>query len=101
MIGIDEAIKRLTEVWRYEHTEKYTGEEIREAIDLAIDTLKQKDDCPLFICNFLERLDEAVDLRSIFEALNATGRQVFIAVPHYYEIKELEGMPYDTSIHTL
>ena len=63
--------------------------------------LAQEGDRPLFVCNFLERLDEAVDLRSIFEALNATGRQVFIAVPHYYEIKELEGMPYDTSIHTL
>lgn len=65
------------------------------------DVLAQEEDRPLFVYNFLERLDEAVDLRSIFEALNATGRQVFIAVPHYYEIKELEGMPYDTSIHTL
>ena len=42
MIDIDEAIKRLTEIWRYEHTDKYTDEEIRETIDLAIDTLKQK-----------------------------------------------------------
>ena len=65
------------------------------------DVLAQQDDRPLFMYNFLERLDEAVDLRSIFEALNATGRQVFIAVPHYYEIKELEGMPYDTSVRAL
>lgn len=64
-------------------------------------TIAQKDARPLFICNVLERLDEAVDLQPIFEVLNATGRQVFIAVPHYYEIKELEGMPYDTSIHAL
>lgn len=42
MIDIDEAIKRLTEIWRYEHTDKYTDEEIREAIDLAIDNLKMK-----------------------------------------------------------
>jgi hypothetical protein len=65
------------------------------------DTLAKEDDRPLFVYNFLERLDEAVDLQHIFEALNATGRQVFIAVPHYYEIKTLEEMPYDTAIHTL
>ena len=63
--------------------------------------LAQKDDRPLFVFNFLERLDEAVDLQEVFEALNATGRQIFIAAPHYYEIKELEGMPYDTTIHSL
>ena len=63
------------------------------------DALVKEDDCPLFVCNFLERLDEAVDLKIIFDALNATGRQVFISVPHYYEIKTLEEMPYD--IHTL
>lgn len=62
------------------------------------DTLKQKDESPLFVCNFLERLDEAVDLQPIFEALNATGRQVFIAVPHYYKMEE---MNYGTAIYTL
>ena len=51
------------------------------------DALAQKDDRPLFICSFLERLDEAVNLQPIFEALNATGRQVFIAVPRYYRTK--------------
>lgn len=62
------------------------------------DTLKQKDESLLCIYNFLERLDEAVDLQPIFEALNATGRQVFIAVPHYYKMEE---MHHDTIIHTL
>jgi hypothetical protein len=61
-------------------------------------TIAKKDARPLFICNFLERLDEAVDLQPIFEALNATGRQVFIAVPHYYKMEE---MHHDTIIHTL
>lgn len=56
---------------------------------------------PLFLYNFLERLDEAVDVGRILKALNATGRQVFIAVPHYYEIKALEEMPYVTIIRTL
>ena len=65
------------------------------------DALANEDDLPLFVCNFLERLDEAVDPQPIFEELNATGRQVFIAVPHYYQIKALEEMPYDTAIHAL
>ncbi len=63
------------------------------------DTLAKEDGRPLFVCNFLERLDEAVDLKSVFDTLTATGRQVFIAVPHYYNIKLLEEMHYD--IHTL
>ena len=61
-------------------------------------TLEKEDDCPLFICNFLERLDEAIDLHPIWEALLATGRQIFIAVPHYYNMKQLEEMPYDIYI---
>lgn len=56
---------------------------------------------PLFLCNFLERLDESVDLRPVFEVLNSTGRQVFIAVPHYYNTTPLEEMPYETTIHSL
>lgn len=49
-------------------------------------TLAKEDGRPLFIYNFLERLDEAVELHPIFDALKSTGRQVIIAVPHYYEI---------------
>lgn len=52
------------------------------------------DNRPLYICNFLERLDEAVDLRPVLEAVNATGRQVFVAVPHYYSVTQLEEMLY-------
>ena len=65
------------------------------------DALTNEDDLPLFVCNFPERLDEAVDLKTIFEALNASGRQVFIAVPRSYTINTLEEMPYDATIHTL
>ena len=62
-------------------------------------TIDQKDAHPLFIWNFMERLDEAVDLQPIFEALNATGRQVFIAVPYNYKIEKLEGKEYGATIH--
>lgn len=56
---------------------------------------------PLFLYNFLERLDEAVDIGEILKALATIGRQVFIAASHSYQIKTLEDMPYDTAIHTL
>jgi hypothetical protein len=69
--------------------------------DTFLRGLRKEDDHPLFLCNLLERLDEAVDLHPIFEALNTTGRQVFIAVPHYYKLKTLEEMPYDATIHPL
>ena len=65
------------------------------------ETIDKGDDRPLFVCNFLERLDEAVDLHPIFHSLKATGRQVFIAVPHYYIINTWEELFYDTAIHTL
>lgn len=72
-----------------------TGDLLLEKLNA---TLEKEDDCPLFICNFLERLDEAIDLHPIWEALLATGRQIFIAVPHYYNMKQLEEMPYDIYI---
>ena len=72
-----------------------TGDLLLEKLNA---TLAEEDDCPLFICNFLERLDEAIDLHPIWEALLATGRQIFIAVPHYYNMKQLEEMPYDIYI---
>ena len=53
------------------------------------------------VLNFLERLDESVDPRPMIEALNATGRQVFIAAPHYYKINTWEEIYHDTAIHTL
>jgi hypothetical protein len=78
---------------------------ISGASDLLLKKLRavpaKKDAQPLFLYNFLERLDEAIDLQPLFKALLATGRQVFIAVPHYYEIKTLEEMPYVTIIRTL
>ena len=78
---------------------------ISGASNLLLNKLRQvlatEDDRPLFVINFLERLDEAVDLYPVFEALNATGRQVFIALPPYYPIKQLEELPYDTTIHAL
>jgi hypothetical protein len=85
------------------------GSRLPDGFDSASDLLLKKlretidkgDDRPLFVCNFLERLDEAVDLHPIFQSLKATGRQVFIAVPHYYEINTWEELYHDTAIHTL
>ena len=62
--------------------------------------LTQKANSPLFICNFLERLDEATDLISLFEEIKATGRQIFLAVPHFYDIQALEEISRDKIICT-
>ena len=62
--------------------------------------LATADDRPLYILNFLERLDESVDPRPMIEALNATGRPIFLAVPPYYPINTLEELPYVTFIRT-
>ena len=62
------------------------------------ETIAKEDARPLFLVNVLERLDEAAELQPIFDALSATGRQVFIAIPHAYQ---LEGKYHDTTIHTL
>lgn len=55
---------------------------------------RQEKGRPLFLRNFLERLDEAVALQPIFDALRSTERQIFIVVPQYYK---LEGITYDTT----
>lgn len=56
------------------------------ASDLLLETLRNtlaiENNRPLFICNFLERLDESVNLQAILDSLSASGRQVFIADPH-------------------
>ena len=63
--------------------------DISGASDLVLkklkDALKTEDDRPLFIINCLERLDEAVDTQTILEAMNDSGRQVFVAAPHYHK----------------
>lgn len=41
----------------------------------------QKNGRPVFLLNFLERLDRAVDILPILEDLTATGRQVFVLSP--------------------
>lgn len=46
---------------------------------------------PLLLRNFLERLDESVDLQPIFQALRTTGRQVFLIVSENYLIEKIEG----------
>lgn len=64
----------------------------------------QQDNRTLFLCDFLERLDESIDLNPIFDALIATGKQVFIALPHTYPIERinaLEANHYGATIHPL
>lgn len=59
---------------------------------------QQENGRPLFLCNFLERLDAAVELTPIFQALQATGRQVFILLSPTYPP---QALPHDAAVHTL
>lgn len=36
----EEAEQIIKELWRYEHTDKYTDEEIREALDMGLNALR-------------------------------------------------------------
>jgi len=64
------AIEILLEVWRYKHSDKYTDKEVREAVDLAIDSLKRDD-------NLIEKVIESTTeltqniVRMIPEFLNS------------------------------
>ena len=48
------------------------------------------DDRPIFIYDFFDRLDEAIDITPIFDKLSSLGRQVFIAVCSNYPIEKLK-----------
>lgn len=51
----------------------------------------QKNGRPVFLLNFLERLDRAVDILPILEDLTATGRQVFVLLPDNCTIPNIEN----------
>ena len=48
------------------------------------------DDRPIFIYDYFDRLDEAIDITPILDALSSLGRQVFIAVCSNYHPKKLK-----------
>lgn len=51
----------------------------------------QKNGRPVFLLNFLERLDLAVDILPFFEELATTGRQIFVLLPDNCTIPNIEN----------
>lgn len=51
----------------------------------------QKNGRPVFLLNFLERLDRSVDILPFFEELAATGRQAFVLIPDNCTIPNIEN----------
>ena len=49
-----------------------------------------EDDRPIFIYDYFDRLDEAIDITPIFNKLSSLGRQVFISVCSNYPIEKLK-----------
>ncbi len=48
-----------------------------------------KDDRPIFIYDYFDRLDEAIDIAPILNKLSSLGRQIFIAVCSNYPTEKL------------
>ena len=48
------------------------------------------DDRPLFIYDYFDRLDEAIDITPILNKLSSLGRQVFISVCSNYPVEKLK-----------
>ena len=48
------------------------------------------DDRPIFIYDYFDRLDEAIDITPILDKLSSLGRQVFIAVCPNYPVEKLK-----------
>ena len=49
-----------------------------------------ENDRPIFIYDYFDRLDEAIDITPIFNKLSSLGRQVFISVCSNYPIEKLK-----------
>lgn len=49
-----------------------------------------EDDRPIFIYDYFDRLDEAIDITSILDKLSSLSRQVFIAVCSNYPTQKLK-----------
>ena len=49
-----------------------------------------EDDRPIFIYDYFDRLDEAIDVTPMLDKLASLGRQVFIAVCPNYPIEKLK-----------
>lgn len=56
----------------------------------AADIFSCEDDRPIFIYDYFDRLDEAIDITPILNKLSSLGRQVFIAVCPNYPVEKLE-----------
>lgn len=55
-----------------------------------VDKCNEDDHSPIFIYDYFDRLDEAIDITPILNKLSSLGRQVFIAVCPNYPVEKLE-----------
>lgn len=64
----------------------FSEDDTREFVDK-----RNEDDCsPIFIYDYFDRLDEAIDITPILDKLSSLGRQVFIAVCPNYPVEKLK-----------
>ena len=58
--------------------------------DKTADAIPCVDDRPIFIYDYFDRLDEAIDITLILDKLSSLGRQVFISVCAGYPCKKMK-----------
>ena len=63
---------------------RFSEDDTREFIDKC----NEDEHSPIFIYDYFDRLDEAIDITPILDGLASLGRQIFISVcPNYPEVK--------------
>ena len=69
----------------------YNIENFNRFIEIAKAGTQNGDTRPIYIFNFFERLDEAIDITPFIDALASLGRQVFVGISNNYPLKRFEN----------
>lgn len=83
-----ETIEILQELWRYKETDKYTESEIRLALDIAIQTLKNQPRFILRSCGRIERIEPWGDvLEKIRDEICDIDDEIVLNPDSFYDRK--------------
>ncbi|MBQ9744572.1 MAG: hypothetical protein IJW19_05545 [Clostridia bacterium] len=57
----------------------------------TVNAVSRSDDRPIFIYDYLDRLDEAIDITPVLNRLSSLGRQIFISVCDGYPCEKIKN----------
>ena len=67
----------------------YRIENFKKFLEIAKEETAKGDNRPIYIFNFFDRIDEAVDVMPFLDELASLGRQVFVSVTANYPSEKL------------